>query len=1255
MRSSPRIGCLAVCLALAWATASRGGEAPLISRPVPHTNTLVLARIDAAIAAGRLPEAVVAIENLLADGLDEVARRDGTVARMPIWVRDRAQNTSALRTALAEPARLAIADLARRPLNSETLAIYDAWLPLLPSSEAARVVARYRDAGVLSRADDLAVRWGLQRDPAESVAKQVAIRPNPPAEAVARPQYEWPAPLGEAELSQLMSELRLLGLRPRLTRHPVLAGESLYVRQLETLTALDADTLRPRWQRPLYPRRPVTYLDETLRELMDETLLGSPTVDTPTVDTPTTTAETAATVRLIMPSTATSRQRARGWPSSLTTELVAWDAASGQELWRFQPSGGVVLSPGVRNHETIWTALNTGEAIVAVALDAASGTERTRVRIGQVPAPGQNRNLSRQAAVVRRLGGRLVFVFNEGMIVGLDPATERVDWSCDVASRARRLQETISLMSSLQPRDRFPMPALWPTGAGRAVAIAPDWAEVVEVDLTSGQAVARESADGVLDVVPAVEGNRPTAVLVRAASLLRLSDRATLPLSGIALEGSSSDGHRIALPMPNHLAVQSVSREAESRGEPEGGEPATLVHRAGRPAVWPRSTFVRGDDVYVQTFARVERMSAQALIEGTTRQPVVPSGAGDPVSGDDRLTLRSLLGDALADRQPPPLLDSLAAATKLRSQMVQRIGEGWQAATVDYGDRLVSLPAWLQSRTASERVRSPGDELSAAARDGATSLRAWPVEPPTKSSGPPQRQRRHLFEIEVDALAAEPHGVSVQVLRNATAVLLRGPGIKPRVLTLPRNSAPQRTERRLYAAWHRGRTLVLQLGTELFAIRLRRLPAATDGSSSLVRYEPEWGWTETDSRGRTRPQPVATHPIRSQLLRPVLDEQPDPLGGVEFVNAIQQPVDDVLVVEAGPGESPVLVLRQAGNLVAVEWESGRDRWRRFDLAAGERLFASDPVEDDAVVAVVGDFGTRRFRTSDGEEVGTNSGRDGQQEAAGDELPTLTMQTALPRQVGRGPFAVVENGTPEAGRLVRRRRLAADGQLVPWSVPLSPDALLDSSRSDLAVYEPATRLLSLYDREGVRWAAVTLPTATVARRERGYRKQPPRLVVASVPDGAVVGVGRDADPDNLIQERQIGGAAYRPSFTGQLAFVDRTTGSLAWVRDVGDVAIPLAQPRDVPVVVLDYVVFPNRNRMGLGGRLDLYDRRTGEPLLNETTLGHHTYSEFLVDREATRLTVRLTNEEHQLDFAPPPPPPREALDAENEEAAAAPAS
>ena len=1165
--------------------------------------------IDVALQNGNIGAAIVGFQTLLQTAPDGLVDDEGTLLSVPAWAVERLRRWPELRAALRTTATIELRRLLRGRLDAESLALADVWVAVADRSLAERLIERLRDAGLLRLAERCRERWQLGGRSIVPERRQSVW----PIASTERVGVSWSSPLGETA-SELTRELRRLGVPVRLTRSPVVSGDAVFVRRFTTLASYDTESLAVRWETPVGEpsddRRSrlqtAAATSEAVRELLAETLFGSPAVDDVTEESP--------TVRVVL-QPAARQSVAEGVPLS-TAAVAAFDRGSGTPRWRYRPGSGGVLSPGVRIGRDVWTVIGSRDAIAAVCLDAATGKERARLVLADLSVALPELMVSRQRAVLRVAGSRVLVATNEGLVASFDPQTRSRDWLRLVPSRSRSLGQSINSPIGLVPRSTFAEPglALVADRDGRPrqfVAVQPDWIDVVQLDVATGRLLAAEAADGVLAVQPAA-GGTPWLLAAHRVRRVRLIDRdgtdadepkaVATPVVGAALR----EGAVVAGRMEDETFISpifSASGRAVQRGAgPTLRLPATLTP-APFAAAMPASVAVAGDAIFVQT------------LDGLSREPVAGDAGSTAMVADGVESATTDLTKRISFAE-----GAFGPASGIRGLA------GWLDRTVDRGRHAVAVRAWMPS------VPSPAAAVQAPPR--------WPATRPEITEGRALRQPKYQRPLVVQAAPdAEPSPVGVAVLRGGGAIAVRGPGLPTTTLHLPRSFSNRRHERRLDRAWHVGRSLVVQVGSELVGVRLER----RDGiAGEPARYAAKLAWPGTVELFPAMPRELSV-PLN-------ISEVGGPTGRLEFRNGFDQPLGDVTLT---PG---VVVARRSGHLIGLDLATGEPLWHRFDLTTDERLF---PVLDGDArptgrIAVAADGRIRLLAAADGREL----------------AHTPAMRTDWLAQVARpvadSPFLILQPRDGVAvegeGRGGGRRRVTVEAFFAGprWERTIAAGAVVAGSWRHVAIFEPSDGdgregQLTILDAAGQTFATQTVASeepitklvlATLDNGSRSSGESDERDLsgdeasAASALGGMLVGIGRDAAPEVMPASQPASLGRSRPTLTGQLLYLD-AAGRRRWEVDVKDIALDTTQPAGLPVVFANFAGTQYRNPQSQTSTISLWDRRTGERIFHEyRSTGIYRYHEFVADAASARFSLRLKDKTVQFDYATPPPAPDE---------------
>lgn len=375
---------------------------------------------------------------------------------------------------------------------------------------------------------------------------------------------------------------------------------------------------------------------------------------------------------------------------------------------------------------------------------------------------------------------------------------------------------------------------------------------------------------------------------------------------------------------------------------------------------------------------------------------------------------------------------------------------------------------------------------------------------------------------------------------------------------LPASNSPFRYLYNLYRGWGCGPVLILQLGTELFAVA----PYNEQGEpSARVLWTLETADTTTFSQEHLE--------LSWQAARVGLREEE-----VRILDLFEQELGQV-----GPVRGDYTVYRAQGKLVAIETLTGRWLWEVQDISPGSRLLG----DDSTVIAWwPGEGRLARFRASDGKPLGESStpvrGDDVIQTVGND---VWHVSTSTPSRVARTNLAtghVSWSRDLEAGQIVTQLDAETFAVVDPrgWLefVRAEDGATLDDPLT-IDVPQPLQRVVAVHDAE--RW---------------------------------YVALSTRVDGELQLRGSQVHGSYRVPFIRGPMLAIDRHERQVSWRRDLEDEPFPLEQSRAGPLLVTAWKVPPGRDPANTGGEgiLRCVDKRTGElvhELRDPHLQGYHT--------------------------------------------------
>ena len=1144
----------ALCLLLVSADAT--ADRSLYDLDTSRRATAVARDISRSIEQGNTAVAAISLREAVAVSPATRIDLESQAVRLSAWAAFTVRSSPALQAALRSTASDEVRKLRDEPLEADELAKADVWAAAVGSEAMQPIVDRLRDAGQLALARRCARKWGLAFD--EPAAAESIVWPGL---SNAPHRVDWAVPI--KGMNEIPRQLRMLGARPRLTRQPVVVDDAVFVRRYDDLVCYDAETLVSRWRVPI----PVVEddLSDAVRVLMTESVYGTPVVE-PAAD---------GWIRLVHDRDIRIAAR----PPTVLMAIRRDD----RTVWRYEPPGASVLAPGVRLGRRVWTVIETDDEAAAVAVDADTGRELTRLSLASRRL-GSGGEVSRQAAAMHLWDGRLMIALNDGLLAAVDPAAELVESVTLIESSVRRQSETIGGSAGVVPRRTFNLPTMFPrrhVPDERTVLLVamPDWSatNLLLPDDEPSEFRKFQTAADVFHFGREWSGDAAELWDYRANDSIDLSQ----PVEGAELREGAVVGETpggVVLVSPSWgrgVAAVAVQKEGPTVLPP--ARPGTQVG-----ASLPAGLTIAGDNIYIQQLDGLQRLPLRPT-------PIDPPG---PQSG----------------------------------------------AIVDAGDRAFSTHPVATVQPVAP-IESP----------------SWPSRRPVVTEARSLRKPRYEQPLAVDvhngALLPE---IAVSVLRGGEGVVLRGPGLS-QTLVLPQSGNNRRHERRLDQAWHRGRYLILQIGTELAGIELTPQPSR----GGVTPIEARWCWAGG---------PIELFDILSvhPAIRPSLhlSEERNLTGLLEFRSSLHQPVGQVVLT------ANVIVIRQGGTLAGIELATGRELWRNFNLPAGGHMSRLRGVEE-ADICIGGPTGGALFASGSGkrvpysatqaaardepinspwdadllEEIAADDGGADQTPGSGDGADDRPVETKAETAgdddtVKAAALAGVEaeaEATAESPTLDRfgsRRLILAewgdqaavvrDEWFVGDLTAVFANGNLHSNGDWFAI--AADRQVQVWNTDFDLLATVAVATPT-----------PTQVFVIPLPDALLVGVGTEASPGAMAMDQQPASAGRpRPSLTGELICLN-LDGTERWRTDVENIAVDLVQPPDLPVVIANFVTTPGGNPQSQASTVRVWDRRTGDVLFDDyRRSSRYQYSDLIGDVYNQRFTLRLHGRSVQFDYSEPPP-------------------
>ena len=393
-------------------------------------------------------------------------------------------------------------------------------------------------------------------------------------------------------------------------------------------------------------------------------------------------------------------------------------------------------------------------------------------------------------------------------------------------------------------------------------------------------------------------------------------------------------------------------------------------------------------------------------------------------------------------------------------------------------------------------------------------------------------------------------------------------------LNLPTTRAFLRRADRLAHGWGIGHLLIVQLGTELFAItpfdengeaRARLLwsvdmaPAAEMHGHRLVPSR--FGFTERD---------------------------------LQLLDAYDRPIGQV-----GPVQASYLCYQVEGRLVCLDTAAGQMLWERFDLPHDAVLSG-----DESSIFLTASGATTVLRAIDGKT------------SANWKLQE-TFNSEFVDQVGHW-------------QLRKRPSENADGidlrtGKVVWSRELSVGDVL---------FRADAHTLGCLAANGEVWffsAATGKPLWPQA--DKGVRLQVPRPTrvefITCIPNGVRYLLVVSGPRPHATVEAQFEAMMLRnPLVNGTLTAIERASGNVLWSHEVLESAVLLDQPHSVPFLML---MSSPTNRGGT--LLELLDSRNGQEIFRRHSAAREGLPLIRPNSPQPWISLRSSNREVRIDYAP----------------------
>jgi hypothetical protein len=288
------------------------------------------------------------------------------------------------------------------------------------------------------------------------------------------------------------------------------------------------------------------------------------------------------------------------------------------------------------------------------------------------------------------------------------------------------------------------------------------------------------------------------------------------------------------------------------------------------------------------------------------------------------------------------------------------------------------------------------------------------------------------------------------------------------------------------------------------------------------------------------------------------------------------------LAQIGPVCAGYFCLREFGRLVAYETATGRRLWEREGFGKHDRAFGGD----QTLVVWSGESQTFSvLRPLDGLETSQ-----WQADFSPEELVSAVESTG---------FVLSRHESDEAAKL---RAIDFSTGAAKWTCDVDPSARpFAVGRRLIGVVEPSR--LRLFDQKSGAETSVPVETPPEIDHAAAIADGHAVIILASGP----ATVGQTQIPLSAT------GGPRRPWANGRVYGLDPETLALRWTIALEETVLPLDQPPDVPIFVINDAVPPDRpDAPTAEGRLRCYDKRSGE-LLYEGLQREIGRADFVVER------------------------------------------
>ena len=472
-------------------------------------------------------------------------------------------------------------------------------------------------------------------------------------------------------------------------------------------------------------------------------------------------------------------------------------------------------------------------------------------------------------------------------------------------------------------------------------------------------------------------------------------------------------------------------------------------------------------------------------------------------------------------------------------------------------------------------------ENSSGSTDRLQTKRPKSIWPDVMPKAEPPRSDRTFEIFSVVPMEAEPGSLGerldVWVDRNGNEVLFRGDSFFPvstsdgreQTFKLPTTVSPYRgpTGYMLRHAWGIGRTVILLVGTELFAIT-----PLDDNGDPNARFL--WSIDLQSAPGDTRIVPSAKGNNDSRFL--VVDQSNRAIGKV------------------GPVRAGYLCFQKGTKLVAVETDSGRTLWERLDFPSEAVVVADDH---------------RVYIWNDHQELVVLSAVDGRK--------------IEERTTAHAPAAMIHHRDALVWTLTQEKAVQLElhnfrSGAVVWSrtePPKTQVTVLDAET--LGIARPDGEFHIIAARTG---APIAGPLNVKVESLSG-------IVSWYDTERWYVALTGQSSQLNSLKSLQVNDS-YRLKFmTGTLFAVDCSQPKVLWQRELKDEPLALDQSRTSPVLVQLWKMPPKGSEL----MLRLIDKRTGTVVFERTKEDYSPYYLLNPDSQQGVLEMKLARETIQINY------------------------